>query len=209
MTNQSDYLHEEKSKVSKYLVVLQTMRVIEKTVPCGEEAGSRKGIYRLTDNFFRFWFRYEFTNNAYYEMLGADVASEEIMSGISDYMGDAFEGICQEYFIRQAKKGQLPFVPYRIGKWWGNNPCIKAEDDVDILMIDKTEKKGMFVECKFRNSKMPHKEYEDLKDAMLAFPHIEEKHMYFVSKSGYEDSVIRHAAEDGAILLGLEDLFND
>ena len=47
------------------------------------------------------------------------------------------------------------------------------------------------------------------KDAMLAFPHIEEKHMYFVSKSGYEDSVIRHAAEEGAILLGLEDLFND
>ena len=65
----------------------------------------------------------------------------------------------------------------------------------------------MFVECKFRNSKMPHKEYEDLKDAMLAFPHIEEKHMYFVSKSGYEASVIRHAKEDGAVLLMLDDLF--
>ena len=61
----------------------------------------------------------------------------------------------------------------------------------------------------FRNSKMPHKEYEDLKNAMLAFPHIEEKYMYFVSKSGYEDSVIRHAAEDGAILLGLENLFEN
>ena len=205
----SDYLHEEKSKVSKYLVVLQTMRLVEKIVPCGEDTSSRKGIYRLTDNFFRFWFRYEFTNNAYYEMLGASAASEEIMSGISDYMGEAFEGICKEYFIRQAKLGKLPFVPYKIGKWWGNNPCIKAEDDVDILMMDKTGKKGMFVECKFRNSKMPHKEYEDLKNAMLAFPHIEEKYMYFVSKSGYEDSVIRHAAEDGAILLGLENLFEN
>ena len=96
---------------------------------------------------------------------------------------------------------------FHMGKWWGNNPHIKAQDDVDILMIDKTGKKGIFVECKFTNSKMPHSEYEDLKTAMLAFPNIEDKYIYFISKSGYEKSVIRHAAEDGAILLGLDDLF--
>ena len=203
----SDYIHEDKSKVSKYLVTLQTMRLVEKKVPCGEGEVSRKGIYKLTDNFFRFWFRYEFTNNAYYEMLGADAASKEIMDGINDYMGDAFEGICMEYFMRKAKKKELPFVPFHMGKWWGNNLHIKAQDDVDILMIDKTGKKGIFVECKFTNSKMPHSEYEDLKTAMLAFPNIEDKYIYFISKSGYEKSVIRHAAEDGAILLGLDDLF--
>ena len=203
----SDYLHEEKSKVAKYISVLKTMRLVEKKVPCGEAEGSRKGIYKLTDNFFRFWFRYNFTNNVYYEMLGADAASKEIMDGISDYMGDAFEGICQEYFIRKAKRGELPFVPYKIGKWWGNNMYIKAQDDVDILMIDKTGKKGIFAECKFTGSKMPHDEYEDLKTAMRAFPEIEEKYMYFISKSGYEKSVIRHASEDGAVLLGLEALF--
>lgn len=203
----SDYLHEEKSKVSKYLVVLQTMRLVEKKVPCGEREDSRKGIYKLTDNFFRFWFRYEFTNNVYYEMLGADAAAGEIMDGIADYMGEAFEGICMEYFVRKAKKRELPFIPYRIGKWWGNNPYIKAQDDVDILMIDKTGKKGIFVECKYTSSKMPHKEYEDLKSAMMAFPDLEETHMYFVSKSGYDDSVIRHAKTDGAVLLGLDALF--
>ncbi len=42
---------------------------------------------------------------------------------------------------------------------------------------------------------------------MLAFPEVKEKYMYFVSKSGYEDSVIRHAAKDGAVLLKLDDLF--
>ena len=203
----SDFIHEDKSKVSKYLVTLQTMRLVEKKVPCGEPGNSRKGIYKLTDNFFRFWFRYEFTNNAYYEMLGADEASKEIMDGISDYMGDAFEEICMEYFVRKAKKKELPFTPFQIGKWWGNNMHIKAQDDVDILMIDKTGKKGIFVECKFTNSKMPHVEYEDLKTALLAFPNIEEKHLYFISKSGYEESVVRHAKEDGAVLLGLDELF--
>lgn len=204
----SDYIHEEKSKVSKYLIVLQTMRLVEKSIPCGESDISRKGIYRLTDNFFRFWFRYEFTNNVYYEMLGSKAASEEIMNGISDYMGDAFEEICQEYMIRLAKNGKLPFIPYKIGKWWGNNSHIKAQDDVDVLLIDKSGKKGIFVECKFTSSKMPHKEYEDLKDAMEAFPDISERYMYFISKSGYGASVIRHAKEDGAVLLGIDDLFD-
>ncbi len=205
----SDYIHEENTKVSKYLVVLQTMRLVEKSIPCGESTSTRKGIYRLTDNFFRFWFRYEFTNNVYYEMLGADKASVEIMDSISDYMGDAFEGICMEYMIRKGKEGKLPFVPYKIGKWWGNNPYIKAQDDVDILMIDRSGKKGIFVECKFTSDKMPHKEYEDLKNAMEAFPEIRERYMYFISKSGYDQSVIRHAKEDGAILLNLDDLFKD
>ena len=83
----SDYIHEEKTKVSKYLIILQTMRLVEKKVPCGDDEKSRKGIYKLTDNFFRFWFRYEFTNNVYYEMLGADAASKEIVEGISDIWG--------------------------------------------------------------------------------------------------------------------------
>ena len=183
------------------------MRLVEKRVPCTESSKSRKGIYKLTDNFFRFWFRYEFTNNAYYEMLGSDAASKEIMEGISDYMGDAFEEICKEYLIRKAKKGELPFVPFQIGKWWGNNKYIKEQDDVDILMVDKTGKRGIFVECKFTNSKMPHAEYEDLKTAMRVFSNIEEKYIYFVSKSGYEESVIRNAREDGTVLLGLDDLF--
>ena len=47
-----------------------------------------------------------------------------------------------------------------------------------------------------------------MKTKMLIFLlHLKEKYLYFVSKSGYEDSVLRHAKEDGATLLGLDDLF--
>jgi hypothetical protein len=205
----ADFIHEDSNKVSKYLITLQTMRLIEKRIPCGEDINSRKGIYVLTDNFFKFWFRYEFTNNAYYEMLGASAAASEIMNDISNLMGDVFEEICTQYFVRLAKQGGLPFVPYHMGKWWGNNPIIKAQDDVDILMLDKKRERGIFVECKYTSKPMPHEEYEDLKMAMLAFGGIREKYMYFVSKSGYADSVIRHAKEDGAILLTVDDLFRE
>ena len=111
----ADYIYESQTKVSKYLTTLQTLRLIEKRVPCGENDKSKKSIYVIKDNFLRFWFRYEFTNNAYYAMLGAKDAAEEIMNDISNLMGDVFEGVCKEYLIHQAKQRKLPFIPFSIG----------------------------------------------------------------------------------------------
>lgn len=201
------YIHEDRTKVSKYLMTLQTLRLIEKRVPCGESEKSKKSIYVIKDNFLKFWFRYEFTNNAYYAILGAREAANEIMDDISNLMGDAFEEICKEYLIRQAKKRSLPFIPYFIGKWWGTNAALKAQDNVDVLALDKNKTKAIFVECKFTSKPMPLEEYEDLVNATKAFPDIKTKYLYFISKSGYTEPVKRQAELDGTILLEIDDLF--
>ena len=189
------------------MATLQTLRLTEKRVPCGENEKSKKSIYIIKDNFLKFWFRYEFTNNAYYAMLGANEAAKEIMADISNLMEDALEGICKEYLIRQAKKRRLPFIPYSIGKWWGTNPILKAQDDVDVLALDKSQSQAIFMECKFTGTPMPLKEYEDLINATNAFPKIKKK--YFVSKSGYTEPVKRQAQIDQAILLEIDDLFTE
>lgn len=204
----ANFIHEDRTKVAKYLITLQTLRLIEKRIPCGDPETSKKSIYVIKNPFFKFWFRYEFTNNSYYAMLGANDASKEIMDDISNLMGDAFEEICKEYFIRLAKQRKLPFIPYHLGKWWGTNPVIKAQDDVDLLAIDRSGKKAIFVECKFTSQPMPYDEYVDLVTATKAFTNIEEKHLWFISKSGYTDSVIKQAKIDNATLLSIDDLFN-
>lgn len=203
----ANYIHEDKAKVAKYLLTLQTLRLVEKAVPCGENNNSRKSIYVIKDNFFRFYFRYQFTNNTYYSMLGDYEASEEIMNDIPNLMGNAFEQIAKEYLIRKAKERKLPFIPFTIGKWWGNNPVIKAQDDVDVMAIDKSGNKAIFMECKFTSSPMPYSEYEDLVTVTKAFPDIKEKYLYFISRSGYTEPVKRQATIDGAVLLEIDDLF--
>ena len=204
----ANFIHEDRTKVAKYLITLQTLRLIEKRTPCGEPETSKKSIYVIKDNFFKFWFRYEFTNNSYYAMLGAKKASSEIMNDISNLMGNVFEDICKEYIVRLAKQGKLPFIPYHLGKWWGTNPTIKAQDDIDLLAIDRTGKKAIFIECKFTSQPMPYDEYEDLIMATKAFPDIEEKHLWFISKSGYTNSVIEQSKKDYISLLTIDDLFN-
>ena len=92
--------------------------------------------------------------------------------------------------------GKLPFIPRQLGKWWGTNPSIKAQDDIDILAIDRTGTEGLFCECKYRNRTMPMEEYDDLVTATMAFPEITKRHVMFISKSGYTRPVIERAAAD-------------
>ena len=203
----SEHIHEESAKVSKYISILVTLRLIEKVVPCGEPKESKKAIYRLMDNFFAFWYRHVFSNRSYYEYLGGEAASREIMDNINDYMGHIFEGICTEYVKRLAYDQKLPFTPAALGPWWGNNPAIREQDDVDIMAISKDGKQALFCECKFTNKPMPMSEYDDLVTATQAFPFITDKHLMFISKSGFTRSVVERASKEGAELRVLSDLY--
>ena len=203
----ADRIHEDKSKCSKYMLTLQTLRLIEKRVPCTEPEKSKKGIYEITDNYYKFWYRFLFTNQNYYSMLGLERSCEEIMDNINDYMGTVFEKICEQYLLRAAKEKKLPFIPFKMGKWWGNNPLLKAQDDIDILALDKTGKKALFCECKFRNKAMSMEEYDDLVMATKMFQNIKEKHLMFFSKSGFTEPVKERAAREKTTLLTIEDLY--
>ena len=204
----ADRIHEDRSKCGKYLQTLQSIHLVRKVVPCGEPETGKKGIYALTDLYYTFWYRFIFSRKSYYDLLGPTAAAKEIVEGINDYMGPAFETICLEYMMRKARQGRLPFVPKKIGKWWGTNPALKAQDDVDILAIDSAETEGIFCECKYWNRPLPMEEYDDLITATAAFPKITKRHFIFFSKSGYTQPVIERAAQEGATLLNIHDLFD-
>ena len=207
MTEIADCIHEDKGKCGKYLAMLLDIRLVEKRTPCGEPDNSRKAVYLLADPFYRFWYHYIFANKSYYDLLGPADAAEEIMRRLPEFMGTAFEEICRQFLIRQAKKRRLPFVPARIGKWWGNNPYIRAQDDVDILALSRDKTEGIFCECKFTNRPMPMEEYEDLLTAAKAFPEDMKKYFCFISRSGYTAPVVRRAEEEKTVLLTIDDLF--
>lgn len=181
-------IHEEQTKVNKYLGTLINLRLVKKVVPCTEKPECKKGIYKISDNFFKFWFRYEFANRNYYNFIGDEASVNEIMENSNDYMGPVFEDICKEYMENLAKKEKLPFVPYYFGKWWGNNSFTKSQDDIDILALNKNKDKAIFCECKFTNKKFDEKEFSDLLNSVKAFPTVNEFYLYIFSKSGWTKS---------------------
>ena len=183
------------------------MRLMEKKNPCGEKESSRKTIYQISDPFFCFWYHYLFRNQSYYELLGEEDAAKEIMSSLSAYMGPLFEKTCTEHIIRMAKSRSLPFVPAHLGRWWGNNPQKKKQDDIDILALDQTGERAIFCECKYRNQPFDEKELKDLLDASDILTQISEKHYYLFSKSGFTPAVERESSRRGIELITPDKMF--
>ena len=104
-----------------------------------------------------------------------------------------------------AYKNELPFIPNGLGKWWGNNPNKKKQDDIDILGIESN--KGIFCECKFKNELFDLKEFTDLIESSDIFNNINEKYYYIFVKSGYTKAVIEESKKYNVKLLTIDDLF--
>ena len=146
-------IHAETSKTSKYIDTLKNLRILKRETPCGEETVSRKTIYSFTDNFFAFWYQFIFSNQNYFSLLNPAEAVDEIFeeNALSTYMGHIFEQICYEFLLRKAKHKELAFVPFYMGRWWGANLVRKCQDDIDILLKDKTGSQIIICECKYKN----------------------------------------------------------
>jgi AAA+ ATPase superfamily predicted ATPase len=104
--------------VTAYLDTLRGLRLIERVVPVteGKPHKSRRGLYRLCDHFFRFWFRFVHPNRTLLERGGAQIALDAlVVPQLDTFTGPIFEEICQEFLWRIGLAGGLPFTLLRIG----------------------------------------------------------------------------------------------
>lgn len=201
----SQKINEETSKCVSYMKNLQEIRVITKQIPYGENANSKKSIYSISDFFFRFWYKYIFANQTTLSLLGAKNYTDLIYNDISSVLGNSFEEVCTQYLTLLARQNKLPFIPNGFGKWWGNNPLKKKQDDIDILGIK--DNKGIFCECKFKNELFDLKEFNDLISASNIFTEISDKYYYIFVKSGFTQAVYDESKKYNAHLLTIDDLF--
>ncbi len=139
----------ERGPVSKYLSVLQDLRLIEREIPVTEKhpEKSRKGIYRLSDNFFRFWFRFVLPyKSPLVEDVEGKVMEKEILPHLDNFIGQVFDKICLEIFRNHVDEKKIKLIYDRVGRWWNGN------EEIDLVAMAGDE--PVFVaECKW--SKKP------------------------------------------------------
>lgn len=130
--------------ITPYLDTLQQLHLVERIVPVTETQPhkSRRGLYRLKDNFLRFWFRFVLPNRSQLERGAKEMVFESaIRPEMDHFAAPIFEQACQQYFWRAGLDGRLPFPPQQIGGWWG------ANQEVEIVVLGETQL--MLVECKW------------------------------------------------------------
>ena len=145
----------EQQSIAKYLKTLENLGLVERIVPFGDNAArSRKGIYRLRDPFFAYWYRFVAPNVGAVESGAGRAAARGTAFGeaLSTYVGMQFETVCLQWLVRQNRKGELPFLATSFGKWWGTDPSVREETDIDVVAAGKTTREMAVGECKWRNS---------------------------------------------------------
>lgn len=182
-----------------YLETLQQLHLVEREVPVTETQPhkSRRGIYRLKDQYLRFWFRHVHPNRSQLERGGAGAVFEsQVLPEIDHFSSLAFEEICKQYLWSAGLSGKLPFLPTNIGRWWN------ASDEIDLIVLG--EKEAILVECKWSNQKTGTNILNDLeRKAKLVQSDLGERNIQFIlcSRSGHTPQLMEMAGRREDVML--------
>lgn len=158
----------KETSMSYFLHVLEKdMELIKRVLPVTEtKQRSKKVLYKMNDNFFRFWFRYVFPYKSDIELNTINTLVEKIKNELNSFIGQSFEDVCKDVLIMLNNKDSLPFTFSKIGTWWGfyRDDNIRKELEIDIVALNNQTKEILFVECKWQDNVDAKKILNELKE---------------------------------------------
>lgn len=213
-------LLEDTAKTSVYLKNLMELGIVEREFSVDakikEQANSGRGTYRLTDNFFRFWYAFGFANYSQLEDGDVDGVYEYVVKpALHEFASFAFEDVCREFVRMLQKKNELPFRYSKMGRWMGkttvrdekaSDGLRTAETEIDLLCIGKDAREYLVGECKFKGVPFSYSEYLD---TLVKLTPLKEKSKFYYalfSESGFDQKILDCAAMNETQLYSLEDI---
>ena len=194
----------ETSGCSAALQSLIALGIVRKEVPVTEKETSRRTIYSLEDGMFQFWYRFVRPYQGSVAMgMGAVVYNQAVKPHLSDYMGHVFEEICRQYLFLPEVYTSFPFLYAKVGRWWGTNPGLKQQEEVDLVALG--ENALLLCECKWRKEKVNVNVAQTLLRRGDLFPYAQKAYCIF-SKSGFDERTAEYASEHGIRLISYENM---
>lgn len=114
-------------------------------------------------------------------------------------MGKVFEEICKQYLWKQLLSGNCPVEFTSLGRWWGNTPKERIQEEIDI-MGEQDKNTALFAECKWTNEKVDIGVLETLVKRSKLFPY-KNVHYYLFSKTDFTQGCMNQATEMGNVTL--------
>ena len=126
------------TNINKYIAVLEQLKLVKKEYPITQPFKKRNFIYKIDDNYFKFWLSYVYPYKEEIEEEPESVV-EIVKADYPSYMGHIFEEISR-LMIRKLTK--IEFI--RTGKWW------YKDKEIDLVALNEHTKEIMFFECKWK-----------------------------------------------------------
>ncbi|TAK29736.1 MAG: ATP-binding protein [Chloroflexota bacterium] len=196
--------HVESATLPPFMSRLQQLGWVIHEKPFGEP--NRKGLYRLSDNTLKSWYRYVFGMRSAIQMAPPDEAWRQLVQpDLPNYMGSqVFEGICQQHMARFSSRYALPLI-MDMGRWWSRD----SQVEIDLVARLKDDS-YLFGECKWATSPIDVDDLVKLRRKVELLPHQpwKERARYVLfSAGGFKPYLEERAREQAVLLIGPEQLF--
>ena len=142
----SSALEVKATSLTKYLKTLIDLDILEREVPVTEEKPekSKRGLYRIKDNYLRFWFAFVYPNMSFIESGNSRIVLDKIRKGlVTSHTAFVYEDVCREKMWDLNAEDVWPFHFSRIGRTW------EGEMEIDIAALDPEGGNLILGECKY------------------------------------------------------------
>lgn len=195
----------DKTKLSAYLKNLGDLGIIQREFSISdgvkEHANIQRGLYQVSDPFFRFWYAFVFPYMSELESGDeAGICKHVVMPALDRFTSRAFEEICRDHLRRLNRENALPFRFTAIGRWWDK------DNELDIMATDPEHRQFLLGECKYRNRAMNLSDLTATQGKFKPRKPDAKMHYWLFSKSGFTDDLKREAQVRRVELVDMEDL---
>ncbi|MGD9695101.1 MAG: ATP-binding protein [Thermoleophilia bacterium] len=157
----------------------------------------RRGVYRIADPFFRFWFRYVFPNRSRLELGRVAEVSDLIRGDLDNHMGPVFEDICREWVGRYS--GDLA-AGGEVGAWWDR----RGVTEIDVV-VTRGGRYTLLGSCKWTRRAGPDVLGALRRDAEALGPAAAGARLVVFAR-GFDRRLVERADREGVCLVGAEEL---
>lgn len=192
------------TSVNKYLSVLRELGLVKRETPVTDRAPqkSKKGLYKIADNYVKFWFRFVLPNRSLIESGNTELVYEQMIApNLSHYMGEIFEDVCRQY-ISLYWEEKLKVASKQVGAHWGGNL------EIDVL-TENVDESHWFGECKWWSAPVGENILNHLIEKTAQVPNQWNRNPRYLlfSANGFTDALKQRAETEGVFLIEVNDLF--
>ncbi len=182
------------NSITSYITKLIDLDILEKEVPVTENIeNGKKGLYKIKDNYLKFWFGYVYPYQSYLEIENLSYPLEKIKDEFNLWVSKIYEDLSRETILNNS---EIPFPIKKLGRWWNNN------EEIDIVGLGDNE--IIFGECKWSSKKVGLSVLLNLKEKSKSVKwNNSSRKEYFIlfSKEGFSDDLISLSKKDKTIIL--------
>lgn len=190
----ADRTHSDSGSVTPYLQRLMNIGAVERDVPVTSDGEGKNSLYRISDHFLAFWFR--FVHPFYNDVLRGEY--DEAVANLEEHFIDrhaafVFEDVCREELRSALRRAD---IAAKYGRYWDR------DNEMDVAALDRRAGTIYVGECKLISRPVDARIVGRLIDKCgetRAFDDLTVRPCVF-SVSGFTQEAMDVASEEDAIL---------